>query len=154
MHIDRWEELVTKKSGGAHKDGRWYVSFPFHNPVMKLLDFSIREKWDHYRHPQVLQVDVDGEFFEIVGCHLRSKHTQADAFGDADDDRFFSDPANATLVSEMIADRVKLTTECADIRYSLDARFDEEQDAAIVVMGDLNDGPGKERIERHSCIRT
>ena len=51
-------------------------------------------------------------------------------------------------MSELIKARTKITTECADIRHYIDARFESDAGAAIIVAGDLNDGPGKERIER------
>lgn len=146
MHHDRWFEVVERASGGEHKDGRWNVSFPVLNKDNGILEFAIQKRWDHYRHPQVLQVEVDGAYCELIGCHLRSKHTTAKAEGAVDDDDFFE--LNPELVSELITDRVKLVTECADIRYYIESRFEELQDSAIIVLGDLNDGPGKERIER------
>ena len=146
MHNDRWYDMVERTSKGETKGGFWDVSYPFLNKDTGILEFGIEKRWDHYRQPQVLQVDINGAFFEIIGAHLRSKHTGAKAQGDPSDESFFNN--NPELVSELITDRVKLTTECADIRHFIDARFEEERDAAIILLGDLNDGPGKERIER------
>lgn len=146
QHLDRWEDTVTRASRGFHENRKWPVSFPKYDADRDRLEFSISETASHYRHPQVLQVDIGGAFFEVIGAHLRSKHTSARATGDVTGDRFFE--MNPELVSELITDRVRLVTECADIRYYLDSRFEENEDAAVIVVGDLNDGPGKERIER------
>lgn len=146
QHLDRWETSVARASGGEHKNGKWEVSLPVYDADDDLLTFSIEETASHYRHPQVLQVEIDGQFFEIIGAHLRSKHTSARPTGDVTGDGFFA--ANPQLVSELITDRVRLTTECTDVRFYIDARFEEDENAAVIVLGDLNDGPGKERIER------
>ena len=146
QHIDRWEAAVESESNGDHKDGRWNVSLPDFEPATGRLRLNISGRWDHYRHPQVLQVEIDGHYFEVIGCHLRSKHTSTNEIGSSDDADFFDN--NGELVAEIISDRVKLVTECVDIRHYLDSRFREDVDAAVIVAGDLNDGPGKERIER------
>jgi len=104
MHIDRWQNMVEAQSNGTHKGGRWNVSFPVLN-ADDVLEFAIDKTWDHYRHPQVLQVEIDGAFVELIGCHLRSKHTSVKQVGDVTDDAFFAN--NKELVSELITDRVK-----------------------------------------------
>jgi hypothetical protein len=52
------------------------------------------------------------------------------------------------LVADVMKSRTKLTTECVDVRHYIEGRFLSDPDAAIIVAGDLNDGPGKERVER------
>lgn len=150
LHLDQWEHYTEANSAGEHKGRRWQVSYPKWKDqtanAPEHLEFSIPQSHGHWRHPQVLQVEIDGKYFEIIGCHLKSKINTMSLQGEPDDDDFFEN--NGPLVAELIKARVKITTECTDIRHYIDARFAEDEDAAIIVAGDLNDGPGKERIER------
>jgi hypothetical protein len=70
----------------------------------------------HYRHPQVLVLDLNGFRVEFIGLHL-------------------------------ISARIKMTTEATNVRAYIDAKFRQVENPAIFVMGDLNDGPGKEYFE-------
>jgi hypothetical protein len=144
LHLDQWRQITENNSAGEHANGKWDVSVP------KSLDgqvlFEINKNHSHWRHPQVLQVNVDGAFFEIIGCHLKSKFTRKSIQGNPSDDDFFAE--NPDLVADIIKSRIKISTECADIRHYIDHRFEEDASAPIIVAGDLNDGPGKERIER------
>lgn len=154
LHLDRWSQLVEDNSDGEHRNGRWDVSFPKVKGDLTL--FDIERNHRHWRHPQTLLANIDGELIEFIGAHLKSKFTRVGRDGDPSDDEFFAN--NPKLVAEMIKARVKITTECADIRHYLDQRFDADPSAPIVVAGDLNDGPGKERIERrflyHDLVST
>ncbi|MEM8589782.1 MAG: endonuclease/exonuclease/phosphatase [Pseudomonadota bacterium] len=154
LHLDIWQHHTEQNSNGAHKNGRWDVSFP--KLAGDHLEFEIDRNHRHWRHPQVLQVEIGGASMEIVGCHLKSKYTRVRPQGDASDPLFFEN--NQGLVADVIKARVKISTECADVRHYIDQRFEEDANAAIIVAGDLNDGPGKEVIERrflyHDLIST
>ncbi|MDQ0314416.1 endonuclease/exonuclease/phosphatase [Amorphus orientalis] len=144
LHLDRWQDLTEANSGGEHANGRWDVSFP--KFVTDHVAFDIDRNHSHWRHPQVLLASVNGERLEIIGAHLKSKFTRLRPRGDPTDEDFFSQ--NPRLVADLIKARTKITTECADIRHYIDHRFNTDANAAMIVAGDLNDGPGKERIER------
>jgi hypothetical protein len=73
LHLDRWRALTDSASEGAHRGGRWEVSFPILDKGATELRFSVPEVHGHYRHPQVLQLTIDGALVEVVGCHLKSK---------------------------------------------------------------------------------
>jgi hypothetical protein len=97
----------------------------------------------HYRHPQILVLDLNGTRVEFVGLHLESKFVNNGEKlwgGNADEHRKF--------VVEALRARVKLATEVVNVRRYIDARFGQTANPAIFVMGDLNDGPGKEWIEQ------
>jgi hypothetical protein len=96
----------------------------------------------HYRHPQVLVLDWNGLRVEFIGLHLKSKLVTEGRFGSAD-------PAeHRRFVEEALKARVKLATEAVDVRYYVEHRFRQEAEPAIFLLGDLNDGPGKELFER------
>jgi hypothetical protein len=151
QHLDRWRAYTAQGSRGEHRDGSWEVSYPRWKAgragAPGQLLFSVPQTHGHWRHPQVLQAVIDGAYVEIIGCHLKSKRIEGMALrGGPSDAEFFAQ--NPRLVAELVKARVKLTTEADDVRHYIDARFAEDGDAAIIVAGDLNDGPGKERIER------
>ncbi|MHC5652669.1 endonuclease/exonuclease/phosphatase family protein [Stappia sp.] len=154
LHLDRWQALVAANSGGEHAGGRWDVSYP--RFAGDTLSYDIDRNHSHWRHPQVLLATVGGHRLEIVGAHLKSKFTRVRGTGDPTDPHYFAD--NPKLVAELVKARTKITTECADVRHYIDARFEAETGVPIIVAGDLNDGPGKERIERrflyHDLIST
>lgn len=96
----------------------------------------------HYRHPQVLVMDWNGLRVEFIGLHLKSKFVnQGERMwraGGAEQEKFI----RAALTA-----RVKMTTEATNVRKYIDRKFEQLPNPAIFVMGDLNDGPGKEYFE-------
>ncbi len=95
----------------------------------------------HYRHPQVLRVDIGGEIIELIGVHLKSKINKKPLTRDPDGN--IIDPY---LETALIA-RVKLATEARDVRRYIEARFDQSPAPGIFIMGDANDGPGQDWFE-------
>ncbi|MES2507903.1 MAG: endonuclease/exonuclease/phosphatase family protein [Verrucomicrobiota bacterium] len=96
----------------------------------------------HYRHPQVLLLNLNGVRLEIIGGHFKSKITQVGNFNSPDEDK------RRAYIEETLENRMKLATEAQNVRYYIDQRFAQEPHPAIMLMGDLNDGPGKELFER------
>lgn len=97
----------------------------------------------HYRHPQVLIVDVgQGHELEIIGLHMKSKINRKPLRRD-DDGNIVGD-----YLDEALKARIKLATEARDVRAYIDARFNQIPAPAILVVGDANDGPGHDFFER------
>jgi hypothetical protein len=100
------------------------------------------EKHSHYRHPQVLVLDWDGLRVEFIGLHLKSKFVNRGESlwkaGGAKREEF---------IHEALKARVKMTTEAINVRKYIDKKFAQVENPAIFVMGDLNDGPGREHFE-------
>jgi hypothetical protein len=85
---------------------------------------------------------VAGIRVEVIGGHYKSKLTKVGNFKSAD-------PAvRRAYIEETLEARMKLATEAQNTRYYIDQRFRQDVVPAIFVMGDLNDGPGKELFER------
>ena len=97
----------------------------------------------HYRHPQVLVLDWHGFRVEFIGLHLKSKFVNRGESmwkaGGAEREEFIRSALKA---------RIKMTTEATNVRQYIDAKFQQVEKPAIFVMGDLNDGPGKEYFEQ------
>lgn len=100
------------------------------------------ETWKSYTAEKSLHDHRDGRW------HLSVPRR---AVGESDRDYFARDDVRWYLAKAHVA-RAKLTTEAIDVRYYVDHRFDQDELPAIFVMGDLNDGPGKELIERELLL--
>lgn len=124
LPVDTWDALAA----GSWKVHLWG-------------EFEERSHY-HYRHPQVLVLDWNGFRVEFIGLHLKSKLVIAGQSmwnaGGAERERF---------VREALEARTKLATEAVNVRAYIDAKFEQVSNPAIFVMGDLNDGPGKEYFE-------
>ena len=151
LHLDRWRALAGPGWADQARGDRWLISYPIFDATAQNLRFHVPGTHEHYRHPQVLLTEIalpDGRtaHLEVIGCHLKSKINKVRPQGDAYAPDFFD--TQPALVADIMTSRIKLTTEATDVRHYIEARFRAEPDAAIIVAGDLNDGPGKERIER------
>jgi hypothetical protein len=133
MNIEEWYDKMPKNRGFNRSGSKWNVHY--------WGDLET-ETHGHYRLPQVLRFSWNGQAMEIIGAHLKSKINFHSAFDKQ------NGTWNKAFIDTALKARIKLATEAASIRHYIDARFREEPDPAIFVMGDFNDGPGKERIER------
>lgn len=99
-------------------------------------------KHRHYRHPQVLVLDWSGFRVEFIGLHLKSKFVnQGKRMWRAGGEE------REEFIRKALTARIKMTTEATNVRAYIDAKFGQVENPAIFVMGDLNDGPGKEYFE-------
>jgi len=105
-------------------------------------DFTA-SRHSHYRHPQVLVLDWHGQRVEFIGLHLKSKYVQK-----GKSDWKAGGKRKEGFIFNAIKARIKLTTEASNVRAYIDSKFEQVEKPAIFVMGDLNDGPGKEHFEK------
>lgn len=131
-HSDR-ASLLPVDAWDAFAGSSWKVNF--------WGEFEERSHY-HYRHPQVLVLDWNGFRVEFVGLHLKSKFVNEGQrmweAGGTEREKF---------IRETLEARIKLATEALNVRAYIDAKFEQVANPAIFVMGDLNDGPGKEYFE-------
>ncbi len=108
-------------------------------------DFEVN-RHEHYRHPQVLIYDWKspaGDLrIEIIGLHTKSKFVNG-----GEKDWNLGGEKRKEFIKGAIKARIKMTTEVANVRKYIDKKFEQISNPAIIVLGDLNDGPGKEYIE-------
>ena len=96
----------------------------------------------HYRHPQVLIYRIDDAHeLELIGVHLKSKINKLKVTRDANKN------LPAEYVDEALEARIKLATEARDVRQYVGAKFLQLENPGIVVLGDCNDGPGRDFFE-------
>lgn len=157
---------VREDGTGEHLD-KW----PIIHPLFKPLDTASLPEPDnddeadtpmpqlhdrehfHWRHPQVLVCKIGNKRFDIIGAHLKSKFG-GDDYVEAGNARKKENKSaeEIRLIKKVeqtaVESRIKLSTEAANIRYFIDYRFRNEPFPAVFLMGDLNDGVGKEVFER------
>lgn len=141
----QWIYFLVKKESVANPYlvpiKEWYDktprSWPVHfNGSLKTVQHS------HYRLPQVLRFSWQEQEIELIGCHMKSKINFNAPFQKG------TKQWKQKFIDDALKARTKLATEAISIRKYIDARFKEEENPAIMIMGDFNDGVGKERIER------
>ena len=93
-----------------------------------------------YRKPLVAELEVGGRKLTIILVHIKSKHIELNL-------------ADKDYVKESILARQKITSEIKKVRDYLDNALTEEMTRSIVVMGDMNDGPGRDRFEAEFMLQ-
>jgi hypothetical protein len=155
LDLSIWRAYTEEASLGGTRDGKWSFSAPALDNKSKTAAANKRHSHSHYRHPQVLVLTYGGRRIEIIGCHFKSKHIGQDvpkrASGETDV-AYFKRSDVAWYMANAHAARSKLTTEASDVRLYIDHRFGQEALPIIFVIGDLNDGPGKELLEREYLL--
>ncbi len=155
LDLTVWMAYTEDASLGSHRKGKWHFSAPSLDKKAMTTGVNMRYEHDHYRHPQVLVMTYQGRRIEIIGCHFKSKHIGLDVperrAGEADE-AYFARPDVTWFMANAHVARAKLTTEAGDVRYYIDKRFQQEDIPIIFVIGDLNDGPGKELLEREYLL--
>ncbi|MAU95886.1 MAG: hypothetical protein CMP81_08360 [Fulvimarina sp.] len=174
LPIPKWWEATERQSRfdpaqpGEH-GATWPINHPAYKPGRREPepedeegeplppDLGDREHF-HYRHPQTLVCRIGGKRVDFVGVHLKSKFSGED-YEPAGrirralrlEERAASEAEAATIAAaeqKAVEARIKISTEAEDIRYYIDARFEDEPFPAIFLLGDMNDGVGKEYFER------
>lgn len=157
LDIGVWRNFAANASPSIREDGKWSVAIPRLRNFGDIKDVpvSTRDDHDYHRHPQTLRFSFGGAEHEVIGAHLKSKFTGS-VPRKRKQDESFEDYAKETKVRRYLAKshaaRVKLSSEAANIRAYINQRFNQEADPSIFVVGDLNDGPGKELMEREYLL--
>lgn len=129
----------SSKISVTHKPTEAKNKHPFNEPFLTDTNEElIKEQYEHYRPPLELSVkpaDGGNELARIIVAHAKSKGIF---------DRI--DFARYEQLSER--NRRKLFAECFSIRERCDQWLEEKPDRHVIVMGDINDGFGKDYYEQ------
>jgi hypothetical protein len=174
LPVSRWQEATMAESladtgfVGDH-DKKWLIRHPWFKAEQPTRDQATpadlttadaplppldAKDHFHWRWPQVLVCQIDGRRADFVGLHLKSKFQDPEDYRRAAPLRFKPNPTGAErkLLDKVerlaIEARIKLTTEAVNIRYFVENRFRNEEAPIVFLLGDLNDGIGKEYFER------
>ncbi len=152
-----WRAFTAAESASIQPDGSWSVAMPRLQTIGEVRDVPVATRGAHrfYRHPQVLRFTFGGVSHEVIGAHLKSKFVKQKPRARRPDEDF-EDYAKLKTVQKYLAKshaaRIKLTSEAQNIRSYIDHRFRQEADPSIILVGDINDGPGKELMEREYLL--
>lgn len=156
--VSTWRQFASDEDPSIGTDGEWKVALPRLKTVGGVKDVPVSSRVPHsfYREPQVLRFSFGGAQHEVIGAHLKSKFTggkpRARRVGESFDEYLDSSKKVREYIAKSHAARVKLSSEALVIRAYLDRRFAQDADPSIFVVGDLNDGPGKELMEREYLL--
>ncbi len=158
LPIPTWRTFAAAQDASISEDGTWKVATPKLKTVGGVEDVPVSSRIKHsfFREPQILRFAFGGATHEIIGTHLKSKFTGNTPRQRRDDESFEDYIKSSKKVREYLAKsheaRVKLSSEALAIRAYIDRRFAQDADPSILVVGDLNDGPGKELMEREYLL--
>jgi hypothetical protein len=157
LDITVWRDFAARGSPSIRPDGTWSVSIPRLRTIGNVVDVPVAERSPHsfHRHPQTLLLTVGGVRVEVIGTHLKSKFTGGTPRRlrpGEDFEDYAKEPRVAAYLANAHAARVKLSSEASNLRAYIDHRFCQTADPSILVLGDLNDGPGKELMEREYLL--
>lgn len=156
--IDTWRKFASRQDRSIGPDGTWKVSVPKLKKIGDIDDVPVATRTDHdfHREPQILRFSFGGSDHEVIGAHLKSKFVgrspRARRSDETLDDYLKSSKSVRMYIAKSHEARVKLSSEALMIRAYIDQRFEQDADPSILVVGDLNDGPGKELMEREYLL--
>jgi hypothetical protein len=83
----------------------------------------------------VAELEIDARKLSMILVHIKSKFTGLEP------------SESKEYVEKSILARQEITSEMKKVREYLDDALTEEMARSIVVMGDMNDGPGRDKFE-------
>lgn len=150
------KKIYTRQSARRqHRDGYWWISVPQIDKKSGQVGANRLRSHCHYRHPQVLVADWNGTRIEFIGVHLKSKFVGEGVPPRKPRERdkdYYERSDVRRYMAKAVQARAKLTTEATDVRHYIEQRFAQEPLPSIFLLGDLNDGPGKELLEREYML--
>ena len=156
--IRSWRAFAAHESPSIGVDGAWQVAVPRLKTLGGVEDVPVVTRLKHSfdREPQILTFTFGGARHEVIGVHLKSKHTGIRIPKRRPDESLDEFANRSKSVRRFLAKahlaRVKLASEATAVRAYVDYRFRQEADPSLLVVGDLNDGPGKELMEREYLL--
>ena len=97
-----------------------------------------------YRKPCVAEFVFGGSTFRVINCHTKSKFIQ----GGQSLWKSTKESDKVKFIKGSLKDRIKITSEVRALRNHLDHLLAGNPLGNVIVVGDLNDGPGRDLFER------
>jgi endonuclease/exonuclease/phosphatase family metal-dependent hydrolase len=106
----------------------------------------IVEGYEFTREPLELELTVAGRKVVLLNLHTKSKYIHGGR-------SLWDDPATrAQFIAQAVRNRRRIAAELMRVRTHLDELLTADPEARLVVMGDLNDGPGIDFFEQNYLI--
>jgi endonuclease/exonuclease/phosphatase family metal-dependent hydrolase len=145
-------------SGGSQKLALLYkpasvsaIQLASHSDIENLIDpwicdvdgDAVLDEYHFTRNPLVVNVKLGGHELKIVVAHTKSNFINN---GRA----MWENPATRqTYIIAALQNRRRISSEGMRVRTYLDSLLRDNQSSLILVLGDLNDGPGKDYFEEN-----
>jgi endonuclease/exonuclease/phosphatase family metal-dependent hydrolase len=155
-HLADAYEHVLGDSGGAQKLALLYkpsavesAALAPHAEIADLIDpweadvdgDAVLDQYAFTRTPLVVDLSIGGHALQVLVAHTKSNFINQGR-------QLWENPATRqNYVVAALKNRRRISSEGMRIRRYLDRRLGEDADAAIIVLGDLNDGPGMDYFE-------
>jgi endonuclease/exonuclease/phosphatase family metal-dependent hydrolase len=102
---------------------------------------AVLDEYHFTRTPLVVNLTIGGQMLQVIVMHTKSNFING---GRA----LWEDPATKqNYVVAALTNRRRISAEGMRVRTYLDARLDQDVTTPIIVLGDLNDGPGLDYFE-------
>ncbi|MBF8193568.1 endonuclease [Nonomuraea sp. K274] len=115
---------------------------PFIEPWLADVDGdAVLDEYAFTRNPLCCTADFDGTRVGVVVTHLKSNFVNQGR-------EMWQDPARRPdFVKAALRNRRRIANEAMRIRRGLEQRMNADPGCALIVLGDLNDGPGHDYFE-------
>jgi hypothetical protein len=137
--VARLDRDVSAIEPGPEVIGSIDLSQPFSVDV----DADLEIDQVHFaRKPQVISLTAHDQQFLLLNNHLKSKYVE-----DAEADFNAGGERRREFYAEALIARRRISSEAFRIREFLDGILNDNPMAQVIVVGDLNDGPGADYFE-------
>jgi endonuclease/exonuclease/phosphatase family metal-dependent hydrolase len=149
-------EAFLGDTGGAQKIGLLYkpgavdsATLAPHANLVDLIDpweadvdgDAVLDLYEFTRTPLVVDLTIGGNPLQIIVMHTKSNFIN-------NGEQLWKDPATKqTYVVAALKNRRRISTEGMRVRTYLDSLLAQDVDTPVIVLGDLNDGPGLDYFE-------
>jgi endonuclease/exonuclease/phosphatase family metal-dependent hydrolase len=149
-------ESFLSDSGAQQRVGLLYkpgsvdsAQLAAHDDIANLIDpwqadvdgDAVVDEYHFTRTPLVVDLTIGGQVLQIIAMHTKSNFIN-------NGESLWKDPAtHQSYIVAALQNRRRISTEGMRVRTYLDARLNEDVSSRIIVLGDLNDGPGLDYFE-------
>ena len=140
---------AQQRVGLLHKPGRVSARLARHDDIASMIDpwladvdaDAVLDEYHFTRTPLVVNLTIGGNPLQVIVMHTKSNFING---GRA----LWEDPTTRqSYVVSALTNRRRIAAEGLRVRTYLDARLAHDVSTPIVVLGDLNDGPGLDYFE-------
>lgn len=104
------------------------------------------EEYQFTREPLAADLTVSGRHLIMVNLHSKSKYIHGGR------GLWENEATRPQFIAQAVRNRRRISAELMRVRQWLDAALDADPEARIVVLGDMNDGPGVDFFEARYLI--
>lgn len=142
--------VLVRRGGAIEAAARLWpapgeIDFDLSWPVDVVGDLVI-EPYDFTRTPLTVAATVGGKPLVVVNVHSKSKYVHG---GRA---LWENEATRPQFVAQAVRNRRRIAAELMRLRSWIEDRLEREPEARMIVLGDLNDGPGVDFFERNYLI--